>query len=118
MSEITENGYADIRSYIATNWKIYRLLQGNNPVLTLNKETDNRVSVSISGNEIKVNILIRGNDSDVISKLPFSLDGIEVYKSADGEILIYEQFQTVSITSQDQVFNLSLSLKVPGGGVM
>lgn len=113
MSEITEKGYEDIRSYIATNWKVFKLLQGNNPVLTLSKETDNRVSVSISGNEIKVNILIRGNDSDVISKLPFSLDGIGVYKSADGEMLLYEQFQAVTISSSSQIFNLNLAIKVP-----
>lgn len=72
MAEITNVAYSDLKNYIKNEWKCIELRTDNDAkILRLNSD-DSRVTSNIIGNEIQLQVVLKGSDLDLKKPLVFA----------------------------------------------
>ncbi len=112
MAEITTNAYADLRSYIKSNWQYIELQDDqSNPILRLSN-ADSRVTSTIEGNNVKITVVVKGSDADITTPITFAKSVI--YNVAtDGNALSEESFDNFTMQSENDELTVIHTIEVP-----
>lgn len=114
MSEITQQGYDDIINYIMSNWKILKFYDaGNNLKLSYDITQEQRIGISKNQGKIVISGLLKGSDSDINQILPLALARVALFKENSNDAVIIENFNTVTISSTNDVFYFKLEMQIP-----
>lgn len=112
MAEITNYAYQDLRDYIKSNWQFIELQDDqNNPIIRLSP-SDSRVKSEIEGNNVKLTVVIKGNDTDITSPSTFAKSVI--YDVATGgQPISEESFTPFTIESDQDELTVIHTIQVP-----
>ncbi|AKS37684.1 hypothetical protein NP92_04240 [Anoxybacillus gonensis] len=112
MAEITSSAYQAIRDYIQANWQYIELRDDlGNPILRLSP-SDSRVTSTIEGQTVKLQIVVKGSDADITKPQTFASSAI--YDVATGgQPYSIESFTSFTIESDMDELTVIHEIQVP-----
>ena len=112
MAEITSQAYVDIRNHILSSWQYIELQDEiETPIIRLSK-SDSRVTSIIEGNTVKVTVIIKGSDVDIIAPKTFAKSAI-FNVAIDGQPFSIEQFTPFTIEGEFDELTVIHTIQVP-----
>ncbi|MEK4030768.1 hypothetical protein MKZ02_19820 [Pseudobacillus sp. FSL P4-0506] len=112
MAEITTAAYTALRNYVQSNWKYIELQDETGAKIVRLTTTDNRVASAIEGNNVKLTVIIKGSDSDIITPKTFAKSVI--YDVATGGTpYSIETFAPFTIESDQDELTVIHTTQVP-----
>lgn len=112
MAEITGSAYSDLRTYISSNWQYIELQnEVGSPIMRI-KTTDPRVTSVIEGNNVKLTLVIKGADSDIVKPITFAQSA--TYKVATGgNAFTVEPFAPFTIEGDNDELTIIHEIQIP-----
>ncbi|MGM7635501.1 hypothetical protein [Bacillus sp. Hm123] len=110
MAQIKEAAYEDLRNYIQSNWKYIELQDETGSSIIRLDSTDNRVTSTIEGNNVKITIVIKGSELS----LPKTFAKSVIFKESTGGIpLSEESFTAFTIEAPEDELTVNHTIQVP-----
>ncbi|WP_026675777.1 hypothetical protein [Fictibacillus gelatini] len=112
MAEITSQAYQDLRDYIKNSWKYIELQdESSNAILRLSP-SDSRITSNVEGNNIKITVVIKGSDSDIIKPKTFAKSAI-FNVSTGGQPFSIESFSPFTLETDQDELTVIHTIQVP-----
>lgn len=112
MAEITASAYQNLRDYIQANWKYIELQDETGIAIVRLSPSDLRVTSIIEGNNIKITVVVKGSDSDIVKPKTFAKSVIFNVASG-GTSFSTETFTPFTIESDQDELTVIHSIQVP-----
>lgn len=112
MAEITSQAYDNLRNFIKTNWKYIELRNEiGTPIIRLSP-SDSRVTSTLEGQTVKLQMIVKGADSDIIT--PVTISSSAIYDIATGgNAYSIESFTPFTIESDQDELTVIHNIEVP-----
>lgn len=112
MAEITASAYSDLRNYIQTNWQYIELQDETGTAILRLSPADSRVTSIIEGNSVKITVVVKGSDTDIVAPKTFSKSVI--YNVAtDGTPFSTESFTAFTIETDQDELTVIHNIEIP-----
>lgn len=112
MAEITASAYSDLRNYIQSSWKYIELQDELGTAIVRLSPSDTRVTSIIEGNIVKVTIVVKGSDIDIVAPKTFAKSVIYNVASG-GNPFSTESFTAFTIESDLDELTVIHNIEVP-----
>ncbi|MED4374307.1 hypothetical protein P9274_00985 [Schinkia azotoformans] len=112
MAEITSQAYDNLRNYIQTNWNYIELRNDSGtPIIRLNT-TDLRVTSTLEGQTVKLQVIVKGSDTDIT--YPITISSSAIYDVATGgNAYSVESFTPFTIESDQDELTVIHNIEIP-----
>lgn len=112
MAEIKSAAYSDLRNYIKAEWKYIELQNENDTKIIRLANTDSRVTTSIVNDEVKLQVVLKGSDTDLT--LPITFAKSSVFKDATTtDVLCEESFTAFAMESASDELTVIHTIQIP-----
>lgn len=112
MAEITASAYQALRDYIQQNWKYIELRDDAGNAIVRLSPSDSRVTSTIEGQTVKLQIVVKGSDADITKPKTFASSAI--YDVATGgQPYSIESFTPFTIESDMDELTVIHEIQVP-----
>lgn len=112
MAEISTEAYSDIRNYVKNNWKYIELQNDvGTPILRLSP-SDSRVTSIIEGNNVKLTIILKGSDADIVEPLTF-VKSVIYNVATGGSPFSTETYEPFTLVGADDEITVNHSIQIP-----
>lgn len=112
MAEITASAYSDLRNYILSNWQYIELQDDlGTPIVRLSP-SDSRVTSVIEGNNVKITIVVKGSDTDIVAPKTFAKSVI-FNVATGGTPFSTESFTAFTIEGDQDQLTVIHNIEVP-----
>lgn len=112
MAEISTAAYTDLRNYIQSNWNYIELQDESGTAIVRLSPSDSRVTSIIEGNNVKITVVVKGSDSDIIAPSTFAKSVIYNVASG-GDKLSEETFTPFTVEGDQDELTVIHNIQVP-----
>lgn len=112
MAEITSQAYDNLRNYIQTNWNYIELRNDVGTGIVRLNTTDSRVTSTLEGQTVKLQVVVKGSDTDIA--YPITISSSAIYDVATGgNAYSVESFTPFTIESDQDELTVIHNIEVP-----
>jgi len=112
MAEISTAAYQDLRNYIQTNWKYIELQNESGTSIVRLSPSDSRVTSVIEGNKVKLTIVLKGSDADIVEPLTF-VKSVIYNVATGGTPFSTETYEPFTLVGADDEITVNHSIQIP-----
>jgi len=112
MAEITTQAYSDLRNYIKNSWQYIELQdESGTPIVRLSP-SDSRVNSVIEGSIVKLTIVLKGSDADIVEPKTF-VKSVIYNVATGGTPFSTETYEPFTLIGADDEITVNHSIQIP-----